>query len=108
MPQTRSANLAIAARYRDLMRRRAVGAVGAGQGVIEAGMRRRCPAKPAGVAASIRARKVGSSPEFVGGFVVAASPLAARAERARPFVGPTARQDGPRAVEAMLKKLFKS
>lgn len=108
MPRTRSANSANAARWREALRRRALVAVRAGQGVIEAGMRQRCSPKPAGLLASIHSRKPGAGPDFVGGFVVADHPLATRAERARPFVGPTSRADGAKAVEAMMKKLLQA
>lgn len=83
-------------------------AVRAGQGVIESGLRQRCPPRPPGLLASIHPRKVGAGPSFVGGFVVADHPLATAADRARPFVGPTSRADGPRAIEAMMKKLLQA
>lgn len=102
MSKTRSANLANARRWSDDLRRKAIDAVEAGQDVIASGMRKRAPAK---IKASIRARKVGSARDFVGGFVVAEHSGAGKAERKTPFVAPTDKQDGHKAIRAMLKAL---
>lgn len=101
---TRADNLSSLRKWAENLRRRAaVDAVEAGQEVMAAGMARRC-ALPR-VARSIVARPVGVGRDFVGGFVVAEDRQAAPLEARRPFVGPTARGDEPRAVRAMLGTL---
>lgn len=106
MSRTNAENRANALRWSADLRRRAVKAVEAGQAVIAGGLRRRAPSRLPGLASSIRSRKVGSNPQFVGGFVVVEHPLARRVERRTPFIVPTLQQDGPRAIKVTLRVLM--
>lgn len=107
MPHARSENLSALRRWADHLRGRVgVRAVQAGQDVIEAGLRQRCPVRARRqILPTIRATAVGSNHEFIGAFVVVASPRAVFVEARSPFIEPTYRQDGPRAARAMAHAL---
>lgn len=108
MPPTSSnaANLATLRRLSERLKARAAPAVRAGQALLAAGMRKRCPVATGRLRRSIAATKVGASREFVGGYVVASAHYAAAAEANHPFANPTARHDGPRARDAMARALL--
>lgn len=107
MSRTSAENRANLRKWAEEARRRAaVEAVRAGQAVIASGLRSRCPAGAARkILGTIRPTAIGSNPGFVGGFVIVASPLASRVEARHPFVAPTSRVDGPRALKAMVATL---
>ena len=60
---------------------------------------------PAALRGSIQIRRIGSNPEFVGGFVVVDHPAARRLEAKTGFVTHTFDADGPKAARAMVAKL---
>lgn len=107
MPHVRNENLAALRRWADRLRDRVgVQAVQAGQDVIEAGLRQRCPSRASRrLLPTIHSTAVGANREFVGGFVVVASPQAVFVEARSPFIEPTYRQDGPSAAKAMVRAL---
>lgn len=86
----------------------AIEAVKAGQRVIEAGMESRCPVRTRALLRSIHSTRVGVGRDRVGGAVVVGTDHALAVEygpHRRPFVRPTAANDGPKAEAAMAKVL---
>jgi hypothetical protein len=104
MPRN-AANLAPLRRLASRVPRAATEAVAAGLPILEAGLLARCPTRATRVHRSIHRTRTGHNADFAGGFVVIPARGALAVERRHPFIAPTIRQDGPRAVKAMEKAL---